>query len=337
MFHYRLDLAAFDRAALDGYRQVNRARRSWCRCSARRPIWVHDYHLIPLAASCARWREAADRLLPAHPAPRRGSHRRCPAPSWPMRSLSPTTWWASRPSPPPALRATTSRNGRRRRWRRRSPRYGQTVLRRLPDRHRRRRLRGAGRTAEDRATCARPLRRDIGRPAALGVDRLDYTKGSRSVCALRACCCATPGNRRSATLLQIAAPTREDVPAYDDMRASWKRGRAHQRRLRRARLDAGPLRQPQVRAPARCPALPRRRGRPRDAAARRHEPGGQGIRGGQDPADPRRAGAVALRRRGRAAEARMTGEPVRRRSERRRRCTRRCRCRSRSGASAMRA
>jgi trehalose 6-phosphate synthase len=51
LFHYRTDLAAFDRAYDAGYRRVN------CRfAETLRPlirpddlIWVHDYHLIPLA------------------------------------------------------------------------------------------------------------------------------------------------------------------------------------------------------------------------------------------------------------------------------------------------
>src|SRR5690606_6794423 len=87
--------------------------------------------------------------------------------------------------------------------------------------------------------------------------------------------------------------------------------RAHQRRPRRAELDPAALRQPQL--PARHPdrALPHRAGRPGDAAARRHEPGGQGIRGLAGPGEPRRAGAVAAGGRGAGAEGGAAGQPAR--------------------------
>jgi len=51
LFHYRTDLAAFDRAFGEGYRRVNR-RFAETLAPLIEPedlIWVHDYHLIPLA------------------------------------------------------------------------------------------------------------------------------------------------------------------------------------------------------------------------------------------------------------------------------------------------
>jgi trehalose 6-phosphate synthase len=51
LFHYRNDLAAFDRAFDKGYTRVNR-RFAETLAPLIRPddiIWVHDYHLIPLA------------------------------------------------------------------------------------------------------------------------------------------------------------------------------------------------------------------------------------------------------------------------------------------------
>ncbi len=51
LFHYRTDLAAFDRAYGSGYRRVNR-RFAETLAPLIEPddlIWVHDYHLIPLA------------------------------------------------------------------------------------------------------------------------------------------------------------------------------------------------------------------------------------------------------------------------------------------------
>jgi len=52
VFHYRLDLAEFDLAAFDGYKAVNRrfARSIAALIDPSDVIWIHDYHLIPLAA-----------------------------------------------------------------------------------------------------------------------------------------------------------------------------------------------------------------------------------------------------------------------------------------------
>ena len=53
----------------------------------------------------------------------------------------------------------------------------------------------------------------------LGVDRLDYSKGlPQRVHAFRELLATYPENRGSATLIQIASPSREDVGAYDDLR-----------------------------------------------------------------------------------------------------------------------
>jgi len=52
VFHYRLDLAEFDLAALEGYRSVNRrfAKSVAAMIDKDDVVWIHDYHLIPLAA-----------------------------------------------------------------------------------------------------------------------------------------------------------------------------------------------------------------------------------------------------------------------------------------------
>ncbi|PZQ59064.1 MAG: alpha,alpha-trehalose-phosphate synthase (UDP-forming) [Phenylobacterium zucineum] len=56
LFHYRTDLAAFDRAFDAGYRRVNRRFAETLRPLIRPDdiIWVHDYHLIPLAQELRR-------------------------------------------------------------------------------------------------------------------------------------------------------------------------------------------------------------------------------------------------------------------------------------------
>ncbi len=52
VFHYRLDLANFDTRFAAGYRRVDQlfARRLMALLRPEDVMWVHDYHLIPLAA-----------------------------------------------------------------------------------------------------------------------------------------------------------------------------------------------------------------------------------------------------------------------------------------------
>ncbi len=52
VFHNRLDLADLDRGDVDGYRRVNRLFAQQLAALLRPDdlIWIHDYHLIPLAA-----------------------------------------------------------------------------------------------------------------------------------------------------------------------------------------------------------------------------------------------------------------------------------------------
>lgn len=51
LFHYRIDLTAYDRRYYDGYRRVNSRFAQTLHPHLRNDdvIWVHDYHLIPLA------------------------------------------------------------------------------------------------------------------------------------------------------------------------------------------------------------------------------------------------------------------------------------------------
>jgi trehalose 6-phosphate synthase len=56
LFHYRIDLAAFDRSFGEGYERVNRRFAETVR-SMIKPntvVWIHDYHLIPMARELRR-------------------------------------------------------------------------------------------------------------------------------------------------------------------------------------------------------------------------------------------------------------------------------------------
>ena len=56
LFHYRGDLTTFDREALAGYRRVNRqfAESLYPLVRPDDVIWIHDYHLIPLGTELRR-------------------------------------------------------------------------------------------------------------------------------------------------------------------------------------------------------------------------------------------------------------------------------------------
>ena len=68
LLHFQPGLLEFDREDFEGYLAVN---HTYAKALAEllRPddlIWVHDYHLIPLAEASARaWRQEPHRLLPA--------------------------------------------------------------------------------------------------------------------------------------------------------------------------------------------------------------------------------------------------------------------------------
>ena len=91
----------------------------------------------------------------------------------------------------------------------------------------------------------------LGRKLIIGVDRLDYTKGiTERLRAYEALLQNYPRQRGQVTFVQISAPSREEVPEYLEMRAPGRGGLgAHQRPLRRVRLDAAALPQPRLHAP----------------------------------------------------------------------------------------
>ncbi|KVO87615.1 trehalose-6-phosphate synthase [Burkholderia ubonensis] len=225
VFHYRLDLAQFDRRFADGYRRVNQlfARKLHPLLRADDVVWVHDYQLIPLAAELRA-----------------------------IGCTNPVGFFLHIPMPPPPIMAAIPEHE----WLMRSlfaydlvgfqtesdllhfEHYveAEAGAAHLPDG----RLRAFGRTlsagafpiginvdefaslAGDRDGIAmfERMRDEYSRRQLLvGVDRLDYTKGlPQRVHAFRQLLEQYPENRNRATLIQIAAPSREDLGAYDDLR-----------------------------------------------------------------------------------------------------------------------
>ena len=219
--HYRLDLADFGAGYFAGYRRVNKlfARKLAPLLRDDDMVWVHDYHLIPLAAELralgCRQRIGFFLHIPWPPPPILAS---IPGHEWLMRSFfaydlvglqtqgdaDHFTRFVQEEAQAEALGEG------------RFAAYGRSVtarafpigidvdeFQRLAD------------SAESRSTAAM-LKSQYGhRRLLVGVDRLDYSKGlPQRLRALRELLERYPENRNSATLIQIASPTRESVDAY---------------------------------------------------------------------------------------------------------------------------
>ncbi len=161
--------------------------------------------------------------------------------------------------------------------------------------------------------CKRMLAGLLGRRLMIGVDRLDYSKGLvERFKAYERFLETHPGEPEPrdlpadrAAVAQRRARLRRDPP-----RSRTDHG-PHQRPLRRHRLDADPVPQPQF--PARRAHGLHAFGahRHRHAGARRHEPGGEGVRGGAGSGRSRRADPVDPGRRRARAQHGGDGESLR--------------------------
>ncbi|MES2978589.1 MAG: alpha,alpha-trehalose-phosphate synthase (UDP-forming) [Pseudomonadota bacterium] len=225
VFHYRLDLADFDAGYFGGYRRVNQlfARQLMSLLRPDDIVWVHDYHLIPLAEELRRL----------------GCRNRI-------------GFFLHIPLPPPLILAAVPQHE----WLIRSlfaydvvgfqsqadvdhfSRYvGQEAGAEALDKHQ---FRAFGRQVHAQAF---PIGIDVDEFAALthareavdmyermkeeysrrqlllGVERLDYSKGlPQRLRAFRLLLRKFPDNLRSATLIQIASPSREAIDSYAGLR-----------------------------------------------------------------------------------------------------------------------
>jgi trehalose 6-phosphate synthase len=225
VFHYRLDLANFDAGFIGGYRRVNQmfARKLLPLLRPDDIIWIHDYHLIPLAAELralgCRQRIGFFLHIPLPPPLILAA---IPQHEWLVRSLFSYDLVGFQSEADLAHFA----------------RYvGVEAAAETLDSHH---YRAFGRTVRAQAF---PIGIDVDEFAALthakeardmyetmkreystrrlmiGIDRLDYSKGiPNRVRAFRELLTHYPENRRSATMIQIASPSREGVDAYGDIR-----------------------------------------------------------------------------------------------------------------------
>ncbi len=224
-FHYRLDLAVFDGAAIQGYWEVNRrfARALAGLLSEDDVVWVHDYHLIPLGAE--------------------------------LRALGVTNrigFFLHIPFPPPEIVTAIPDHARlfdtlfaydvvgfqTEQYVANFGRYAEETAEEVsPDTHPHRTKKrellakcypigidvdtfhAMAQTpeADDRI---RRLKRGNIETHIIGVDRLDYSKGLPDrFRSFRRLLQLHPEHAKSIVLMQIAPPTREELSAYADIRA----------------------------------------------------------------------------------------------------------------------
>jgi len=225
VFHNRLDLATINSEAVDGYRRVNEgfARALSTLIRPGDLIWIHDYHLIPLAAEL---RELGCRnrigFFLHIPFPGPEVYVAAPEHAWLMRCLLAYDLVGFQTQADVSnferslqeLEAKARHEGRYGAW----PEFSGTVAA-FPIGIDVEAFAAMARTEEAQARIQRLNRHASARIHIIGVDRLDYTKGlPERLRSFRRLLELYPENQKVATLMQIAPPTREDVDAYADIR-----------------------------------------------------------------------------------------------------------------------
>ncbi|MDP2819692.1 MAG: alpha,alpha-trehalose-phosphate synthase (UDP-forming) [Polaromonas sp.] len=225
VFHYRLDLADFDAGFIGGYRRVNHmmARKLMPLLLPDDIIWVHDYHLIPMAAEL-RAMGCRNRI---------GFFLHIPLPPPLILAAIPQHEWLIRSLFAYDLVGLQSQADVDHFSRYVDQEAGAEAL----DKHQ---FRAFGRTVHAQAF---PIGIDVDEFAALthgkdaremfdsmkdeysrrrlllGVERLDYSKGlPQRLRAFRQLLQQYPENLNSATLIQIASPSREALDTYSGLR-----------------------------------------------------------------------------------------------------------------------
>ena len=229
VFHYRLDLGNYEPGFAEGYRRVNElfARKLLPLLKPDDQIWVHDYHLIPLAANLramgCRNRMGFFLHIPMPPPLITAA---IPHQEWLMRTLFAYDLLGFQSDADllnfshyvqSEAHAEVLPDGRYRAFDRTvqagSFPIGIDVgeLTRMAE-------------TKEGNQMFRGLREEYSRRQLLvGVDRLDYSKGlPQRIRAFRELLTRFPENKNSATLIQIASPSREDVDAYANIRTEME-------------------------------------------------------------------------------------------------------------------
>lgn len=224
-FHYRLDLADFGSGFFAGYQRVNRlfARKLAPLLRDDDVIWVHDYHLIPLASELrslgCRQRIGFFLHIPLPPPPILAA---IPGHEWLMRSFFAydLVGLQTNEDADHFARFLVGEAHAERLSDGRFSAYGRTMrAQAFPIGIDVDEFQSLAESAESRETETTLKQQYAHRRLLVGIDRLDYSKGlPRRLRAFRELLANYPETRNSATLIQVASPTRESVDAYADIR-----------------------------------------------------------------------------------------------------------------------
>jgi trehalose 6-phosphate synthase len=224
VFHYRLDLADFDACYFDAYRSVNKlfARHLLPLLRPGDIVWIHDYHLIPLAAEL--------RALGCQQ--RMGFFLHIPLPPPLMLAAIPQhAWLMERLFAYDVVGFQCQADvghfadyvqqelGAQKVDAQRFHAFSRTVrVQAFPIGIDVDEFINLAQGKEAQEAYSTTLQQYARRRLLIGIDRLDYSKGiPHRIRAFRALLNQFPENRDSATLIQIASPSRESVNAYTDI------------------------------------------------------------------------------------------------------------------------
>ena len=225
VFHYRLDLARFTQENSESYRRINN-RFAELLAPLLTPsdlVWVHDYHLIPLAAAL-RARGAANRI---------GFFLHIPFPPPDVLVAMPEYEWLINTMLEYDLVGFQTKTDHANFCRFVFAFMGGEMLSQDTLIVSGKRLTvsvfpvgidvdhfvSMAQTPEADTRIQRLHRRGEARMNIIGVDRLDYSKGLPDrLRAFKRFLELFPHHHKAVTLMQIAPPTREDIQAYIDIR-----------------------------------------------------------------------------------------------------------------------
>ena len=226
VFHYRLDLESFDQRFLKGYQRVNSKFADALRPFLKSDdlIWIHDYHLIPLANELRR-RGCQQRIgFFLHiPFPPQDILAGAPGHEWLIRCLLDYDVIGFQTSADLMNFRHYVAGQLEGGWRddgaiqvRGRKTHAQTFPIGINVDH----FREMSRTKEAEEQIALLQRRLIARTHIIGVERLDYTKGLPArLKAFARLLEKHPENVKAVSLMQIASPSREQVEAYVEIKA----------------------------------------------------------------------------------------------------------------------
>lgn len=237
LLHYRVDLIHFDRSEYTRYLAVNdRYADALAReLRGNDEVWVHDYHFIPLA-SALRARGLGQRI---------GFFLHIPLPSWDVLCMLPDhrdLFSALAHYDVVGVQTQADADNLQRYFDAMGIDAGTCTIEAFPIGIDTAQV-GRDAVSASGSEAVAALRRSLeGRRLAIGVDRLDYSKGlPERFQAFGSYLDAHPDDVGHLTYLQIAPPSRGDVPEYRDLREQLERFAGHING-RLARPDWTPIR-----------------------------------------------------------------------------------------------